>query len=189
MSDEEISMIVEEAQESMEKALRGLHHDFQRIRTGRASTILLEGISADYYGTLTPLSQMANIMTPDPRLLVVSPYDAAALEAIEKAIQASDLGLTPNNDGKVIRIPVPALTEERRKELVKQVKKISEDHKGGIREARREALSMFKSMVSEKTLSEDDRHRGDKQVQELTDMQVKKIDEMAAQKEAEILQV
>ena len=159
------------------------------MRTGRANTALLDGIRVDYYGTPTPLPQLANLTAPDPRLIVVSPYDKGALQAIEKAIQASDLGFTPSNDGKLIRIPIPPLTEQRRKDLVKHVKKQAEHHKLGVREARREALAQVKQLEADGELPSDDRHRVEKKVQDLTDEHVKQIDGQADQKEQEILQV
>jgi ribosome recycling factor len=177
MADEDADLVREEATSSM------------KVRTGRASTALLDGIQVDYYGTPTPLNQLANMSTPDPRLIVVSPYDKGSITAIEKAIQASDLGLTPSNDGKVVRIPIPPLTEERRKELVKHIHRLAEDHKVGVREGRRDALSMLKDLESEGAVPADDRRREEKKIQGLTDDYVKKIDEMTAQKEEEILQV
>jgi ribosome recycling factor len=173
----------------MDKAVRKLRAELQKIGTGRASTALLDGLQIDYYGTPTPLNQLANLSTPDPRLIVVSPYDKGAMANIEKAILASDLGLTPSNDGKVVRIPIPPLTEERRKELVKHVHRLAEDHKVGVREGRRDALSMLKDLESEGSVPADDRRREEKRIQSLTDDFTKKIDEMSSQKEEEILQV
>lgn len=181
--------VLASARESMEKSIASFKHDLQRVRTGRANPQLLDGVRVDYYGTPTPLSQLANITTPDPRLLVVSPYDKGALQAIEKAIQAANLGFSPANDGKLVRIPIPPLTEERRKDLVKQVHKLAEEHKLGVREARRDALQLLKDMEGEGDLPADDKHRADKKVQDLTDEHVKKIDEIAAAKEKDILQV
>ena len=189
MAAEDVEIVYGEAKESMDKALRSLRAELQKVRTGRASTALLEGVQVDYYGTPTPINQLANMSTPDPRLIVVSPYDKGSIAAIEKAIQASDLGLTPSNDGKVVRIPIPPLTEERRKELVKHIQRLAEDHKVGVREARRDALSMLKDLESEGDLPADDKRREEKRVQSLTDDHVKKIDEMREQKEEEILQV
>ncbi len=184
----DVEVVLEEARDAMDKALRSLRAELQKVRTGRANTQLLDGISADYYGTQTPLNQMANLTTPDPRLIVVSPYDKSSLGAIEKAIQASNLGLTPQNDGKVVRIPIPPLTEERRKELVRHVHKLAEDHKVGVREARRDGVSLLKDLERD-GLSTDERHRAEKTVQDLTDDFVKKLDETTAQKEKEILEV
>ena len=181
--------VVGQARQGMERSLQHLKDDLRKVRTGRANPALLDGIRVDYYGTPTPLSQLANLNAPDPRLIVVSPYDKGALQAIEKAIQASDLGLTPSNDGKLIRIPIPPLTEQRRKDLVKHVKKVAEHHKLGVREARREALAAVKELESDGDLPSDDRHRADKRIQDLTDDFVKQIDAQADQKEQEILQV
>jgi ribosome recycling factor len=188
MSDEDVAVVLAEAKEAMEKALRSLRAELQKVRTGRANTTLLDGIQVDYYGTATPLNQLANLTVPDPKLIVIAPYDKGAMPAIERAVQASDLGLTPSNDGRVIRIPIPPLTEERRKELVKHVKKVAEDHKVGVREARRDSLSMLKDLEGD-GLSSDDRRRAEKKVQDLTDEQVARIDEMSQAKEQEVLQV
>ncbi len=189
MADDDTGVVMEEANEAMEKALRSLKIDLQKVRTGRANPSLLDGIQVDYYGTPTALNQLANLSAPEPGLIVVSPYDKGALAAIERAIQGSDLGLTPSNDGKLVRIPIPPLTEERRKELCKHVRKLSEDHKIGVREARRAALGMLKDLEGEGSLPADERHRAEKQIQERTDAFVKKIDETTSQKEEEILQV
>ncbi len=188
MSDEDVGVVLGEAKEAMEKAVRSLSAELQKVRTGRANTSLLDGIQVDYYGTATPLNQLANMSVPDPRLIVIAPFDKGAMPAIERAVQISDLGLTPANDGRVIRIPIPPLTEERRKELVKRVKKVAEDHKVGIREARRDSLSMLKDLESD-GLSSDDRRRAEKRIQDLTDAQVARIDEMSGDKEQEVLQV
>ena len=185
----ELELVISESEEAMEKSINHLRTDLKKIRTGRANPSLLDGIQVDYYGTPTPLNQLANLTAPDPKLIVISPYDKGALPAIEKAIQASDLGLTPNNDGKLVRIPIPPLTEERRKELVKHVKKVAEDHKLGVRDARREALAALKQFESDGDLPADDRRRGEKTIQDLTDAHVRQIDEHAEQKEQEILQV
>jgi len=189
MADEDLELILDDAREGMEKSLQSYRKDLLRVRTGRASTALLDGIMVDYYGTATPLNQLSNMSAPDPRLLVISPFDKGALNDIEKAVQASDIGLTPANDGKVIRISVPPLTEERRKDLVKQVKKMAEEHKVGVREARREAMAMTKEMESDGSLPKDDRHRADKKIQDLTDEFIGKIDERMSQKETEVLEV
>ena len=188
MADDDVALVEEEAKSGMEKAVRSLRAELQRIRTGRASAALLDGIQVDYYGTPTPLNQLANLSTPDPRLIVVSPYDKGSFQEIEKAILKADLGLSPSNDGKVVRVPVPPLTEERRKELVKHVHRLGEDHKVGVRESRRDALSLLKDLASG-GLSEDDKHREEKKIQGLTDDYVKQIDEIMATKEEEILQV
>jgi ribosome recycling factor len=189
MAEGDVALVQDEARASMDKAIRSLRSDLQKVRTGRASTALLDGIQVEYYGTPTPLNQLANLTTPDPRLIVISPYDKGSIHAIEKAIQTSDLGLVPSNDGKVVRIPIPALTEERRKELVRHVHKLAEHHKVGVREARRDALAMIKDLESEGSIPQDDRRAADKKIQALTDEFVKKIEEITGQKEAEILQV
>ncbi len=186
MAEDDAGLVRDEAKEGMDKAIRSLRAELQRVRTGRASTSLLDGIQIDYYGTPTPLNQLANLTAPDPRLIVISPYDKGSLQGIEKAIQASDLGLTPANDGKVVRVPVPPLTEERRKQLVKHVHRLAEDHKLGVRDARRDGLSLLKDLTA---VPQDDRHREEKKIQRLTDDYIKKIDEMVSQKEREILQV
>lgn len=184
-----IDGVVSAAKTEMEKSVQHLKDDLRKVRTGRANPALLDGIRVDYYGTPTPLAKLANLSAPDPRTIMISPFDRGALPAIEKAIQASDLGLTPSNDGKLIRCPVPPLTEQRRKELVKHVKKVAEHHKLGIREARREALAALKQLEADGDLPTDDRSRAEKKVQGLTDDFVKQIDGQADQKEQEILQV
>lgn len=189
MADDDAELVLEEAKQEMGKAVSSLRRDLQKIRTGRASTALLDGIQVDYFGTSTPLNQLANLSAPDPRLLVINPYDKSALSEIERAIQTSDLGLTPASDGKLIRIAIPPLTEERRKTLVKQVRKMAEGHKVGIREARRDALSMLKEMEGEGILPKDDRHRAEKKVQDLTDEFVGKIEGVSGQKEKDVLEV
>lgn len=184
-----LDQLISQAKEAMERSLQHLKDDLRKVRTGRANPALLDNIRVDYYGTPTPLNQMANLSAPEPRLIVISPYDKSALQAIEKAIQTSDLGLTPNNDGKIVRIPIPPLTEQRRKELVKHVRKVAEHHKLGVRDARREALAAFKQLENDGDLPADDRARSEKKVQSLTDDFVKQVDGQADQKEQEILQV
>jgi ribosome recycling factor len=189
MAADDLELVYAEAKDAMDKSLRGLRSDLQKVRTGRASTALLDGVHVEYYGTPTPINQLANMSTPDPRLIVISPYDKSSIGAIEKAVLAANLGLTPSNDGKVVRIPIPPLTEERRKDLVKQIHRLAEDHKVGVREARRDALAMVKDLESDGTVPADDRKREEKRIQTLTDEHIQKIDEMKAAKEAEILQV
>jgi ribosome recycling factor len=189
MAAEDLELVYAEAKDAMDKSLRGLRSDLQKVRTGRASTALLDGVQVEYYGTPTPINQLANMSTPDPRLIVISPYDKSSISAIEKAVLAANLGLTPSNDGKVVRIPIPPLTEERRKDLVKQIHRLAEDHKVGVREARRDALAMVKDLETEGSVPADDRKREEKRIQTLTDEHIKKIEEMQAAKEAEILQV
>jgi ribosome recycling factor len=189
MAAEDLELVYAEAKDAMDKSLRGLRSDLQKVRTGRASTALLDGVQVEYYGTPTPINQLANMSTPDPRLIVISPYDKSSISAIEKAVLSANLGLTPSNDGKVVRIPIPPLTEERRKDLVKQIHRLAEDHKVGVREARRDALALVKDLESEGSVPADDRKREEKRIQTLTDEHIQKIDEMKAAKEAEILQV
>ena len=189
MADDDAALIPTEAREGMEQAVRSLKAELQKVRTGRASVALLDGVQIDYYGTPTPLNQIANLTTPDPRLIVVSPYDKNVIGDIEKAILKADLGLSPANDGKVVRVPVPPLTEERRIELVKQVHRAAEDHKVGIRESRRDALSLLKDLESDGALPRDDKHREEKKIQSLTDEMVKEIENITNQKEQDILQV
>jgi ribosome recycling factor len=189
MSEEDVALVLDEAKEAMEKAIRSFRIDLQKVRTGRANPAILDGVQVDYYGTPTPLNQLANLSAPDPRLIVISPYDKGALAEIERAILKADLGLTPTNDGKLVRIPIPPLTEERRRELVKQIKKSAEHHKIGVREARRGAVSLLKDLESDGAVPADERRRTEKTIQDLTDSNVKKLDEMTEQKEEEILQV
>ena len=188
MADDDVALVHDEAKSAMEKSLRSLRAELQRIRTGRASAALLDGIQVNYYGAPTPLIQLANLSTPDPRLIVIAPYDKAVFQEIEKAILKADLGLSPSNDGKVVRVPVPPLTEERRKELVKHVYRLAEDHKVGVREARRDAIGLLKDLVAE-GLSEDEKRREEKKIQALTDDFVNQIDQMTVSKEEAILQV
>lgn len=183
-----IEDVKQEAKDLMDKAIESLKRDFNRVRTGRASITLLDGIRADYYGQATPLSQMASLSAPEPRLLMIQPWDPKSLEAIEKAILKSDLGLTPQNDGRVVRLSIPALTQERRKELAKVVRKMGEETKVAVRNARREANEMLKEYKTEGEISEDDSRRGQTEVQKLTDDFIAKVDGLLAEKEKEILE-
>jgi ribosome recycling factor len=187
--EEEVELVLGEGREAMEKTLETYRRELLKVRTGRASTVLLDGILVDYFDTPTPLKQLASLSVPDPRMIVISPFDKSSIGNIERAIQAANLGLTPGNDGKVVRISIPPLTEERRKQLVKQVRKIAEDYRVGIRDSRREALSLLKDLEKDGTLPKDDCHRAEKGVQELTDEHVKRIDALTAQKEKEVLEV
>ncbi|MBM4285758.1 MAG: ribosome recycling factor [Deltaproteobacteria bacterium] len=179
--------IFNEARHKMDKVLAIMAQDLARIRTGRASVALLEGIKVECYGTSMPLAQVASLAAPESRLLTVQPWDPALLADIEKALLKSDLGLTPNNDGKLIRLPIPALTTERRKELVKQVKKMSEESKVALRNIRRDANEQVKNLKKDKQMAEDDAHRATEEVQKLTDEFIKKVDAQAADKEKEIM--
>jgi ribosome recycling factor len=173
----------------MKAALESLGREFAAIRTGRASANLLDGVRADYYGTPTPVSQMASVSVPDARTIVIQPWEVAQLKVIEKAIQVSDLGLNPQNDGKVIRLVMPTLTEERRKQLAKAVGKVAEEGRVAIRNIRREANDKLKAMAKDKKapITEDDERRGHDQIQKTTDQYVAKVDELLKKKEQEIL--
>ncbi|WP_447972516.1 ribosome recycling factor [Nitrospira sp. Kam-Ns4a] len=175
--------------ERMEGAIEHLKRELSTLRTGRASLALLDAVRVDYYGTPTPLKQVANLATPDPRLITVQPWEPSMIKEIEKAILASGLGLTPSNDGKVIRLPIPPLTEERRKELIKLCRKFGEEAKVHIRNHRRDANDELKRLHKESKLSEDDLRRGEAETQKLTDQYIHKIDEILKKKEEEILTV
>lgn len=183
-----IESIYEETRESMEKSVAALKRDLKRLRTGRASLSILDGIKVDYYGTMTPLNQMATLAVPESRLITIQPWDISMIKEIEKALLKSDLGLTPSNDGKIIRIAIPPLTEERRKELVKIVHKMCEDYKISLRNIRRDSNDLLKSMKKDGEISEDDLFRAQDQVQKITDEQIKHIDECFKDKEKEILE-
>jgi len=183
-----IESIYDETRESMGKSVTALKNELKRVRTGRASLSILDGIKVDYYGTPTPLNQMATLAVPESRLITIQPWDASAIKEIEKAILKSDLGLTPSSDGKIIRISIPALTEERRKELVKVVRKICEDYKVSIRNIRRDSNELLKIMKKDGEISEDDAFKSQDEVQKITDEQIKLIDECFGEKEKEILE-
>ncbi len=183
-----IAETCQEARDRMGKSMAALDKDLKRLRTGRASTSLLDGIKLDYYGTLTPLSQMATIAVPESRLITIQPWDASVIKNIEKAILKSDLGLTPSNDGKLIRIAIPPLSEERRKELVKVVHKICEEYKVAVRNIRRDANELIKGFKKDGDVSEDDAFKGQEQIQKITDEFVKLIDGVYKDKEKEILE-
>ncbi len=178
-----------DAKRRMDKSIEATHHEFNSIRTGRASPALLDRITIDYYGTPTPLKSLASISAPEPRLLVVQPFDPGAIKNIERAVQESDLGLTPSNDGKVVRLPIPALTEERRKDLVKVVRRVAEDGKVAIRNVRRDVMQHLKELVVNGDVGDDEERRGEQQVQKITDDHVKSIDDLLKVKEAEIMEV
>jgi ribosome recycling factor len=178
-----------EVEHKMERSLAALRKELSRIRTGRASLALLDSITVDYYGTATPLSQMATLAVPESRLITIQPWDKSQLGLIEKAIQKSDLGLTPVNDGKIVRLSIPPLTEERRKDLVKQVKKIGEETKIALRNIRREGNDSFKALEKTKKISEDDYRRGQDHIQKTTDGFITKVEEILHIKEREVLEV
>lgn len=184
-----IKELLTETEQRMEKALEALSSDLVGIRTGRASPALVERLMVDYYGVPTPLNQLASIAVPEPRLLAIRPWDQAGLTAIEKAILKSDLGLTPMNDGKIIRLAIPPLTEERRRELVKLVAKRVEEARVAIRNLRRDAIETARELEEEKMISEDDLYRAKEEIQELTDRMIQRADEIGKQKEVEILEV
>ncbi len=183
-----IEDIYQETRDSMGKSIEALKKEFQRIRTGRASLTILDGIKVDYYGTLTPLNQMATLAVPESRLITIQPWDVSVIKNIEKALLKSDLGLTPANDGKIIRIAIPPLTEERRKELVKVVYKMGEEHKVSIRNVRRDSNELLKSLKKDGDISEDEAFKSQEEVQKITDEHIKRIDECCQEKEKEILE-
>lgn len=178
-----------EIEAKMEKRINGYAGELKTIRAGRASASVLDKIAVEYYGTMTPVNQVGAISSPEPRMLVVQPWDASILKDIEKAINKSDIGITPQNDGKVIRLTFPPLTEERRKELVKQVKKYTEEAKVAVRNVRRDAMDMYKTQKKNNEITEDDLKGIEKDIQDLTDKYIKEVDNICADKEKEILEV
>ncbi len=184
-----VDEIFEELNDRMGKSVETLKRDYSRLRTGRASVSLLDGIRVSYYDAPTPLNQMASLAVPEPRLIVIQPWDKTAIGDIEKAILKSELGLTPMNDGKIIRIAIPPLTEERRKELVKVARKMAEDNKVAVRNIRRDANDMLKDLKKEKEVTEDELYRSQEEVQKITDQFISQVDELCAAKETEILEI
>jgi ribosome recycling factor len=181
--------IFTQLQKEMDQSVGALRKDLAKVRTGRASTALLEHIVVEYYGATTPLNQLATLSAPEPRLLVVQPYDRSVLGNIEKAILKSDLGLTPNNDGKIIRVPIPQLTEERRRELAKHVKKMAEEFRVSVRNHRRVAVEQLKEVEKRKEITADDFKHGQDRVQKITDDFIGRIDKIIKAKEEEIMEV
>jgi ribosome recycling factor len=181
--------LMKETEAHMQAAIDALGREFASIRTGRASASLLDGLRVDYYGTLTPLNQMASIAVPDARTIAIQPWEAGQLKAIEKALVASDLGITPMNDGKVIRLVMPTLTEERRKQLAKTVGKVAEEGRVVIRNLRRDANDKLKGLAKDKKVSEDEERRGHEQIQKTTDRFIARVDELLKKKESEILTI
>ncbi len=173
----------------MEKALVDLQHDMATIRTGRASVSVLDNIRVDYYGTPTPLNQLANLHVPEPSLITVQPWDVSQIGAIEKSIRSSDLGLNPANDGKIIRLPVPPLTQERRKELVKRLHGVAEDHRVAVRNIRRDSNEYVKKLLKDKKIAEDDDRKAHDDIQKLTDTYMQKLDSAVKVKETEIMAI
>jgi ribosome recycling factor len=181
--------LLQDAERRMDKSVEAAAHEFNTVRTGRASAALLDRIEIDYYGQKTPLKQLATINVPEPRLLTVQPYDPGSLKPIERAIQESDLGLTPSNDGKIIRLPIPQLTEERRKELVKVVRHLAEEGRVAVRNIRRDCMHHLKELVKAGDVGDDEERRAEERTQKLTDEHVKRIDELLKRKEEEIMEV
>jgi ribosome recycling factor len=184
-----IDDLLDELRQRMEKSIEALQDDLMSIRTGRASPALVEKLAVEYYGSMTQLNQMASIAAPEPRLLVIRPWDASALSSIERAILKSDLGLTPMNDGKLIRLNIPRLTEERRRELVKVVARRVEEGRVAVRNLRRNALQDLKEFEKEKMISEDEFFQGKDKVQDITDKFIEQIDQIGKRKEAEVMEI
>lgn len=181
--------LIKNTEEKMNKTISVLERDYKSIRAGRANASVLDRITVDYYGAPTPIQQMAAVSTPEPRVLMIQPWDATTIKEIEKAILISDIGINPQNDGRVIRLSFPPLTEERRKEIVKEVKKLAEESKVAIRNTRRDAIEKLKGLKKANTITEDDVANGEKKIQNLTDKACKEIDELASVKEKEILDI
>ncbi len=184
-----MASILDDCKQEMEQTVVAFKRDLSRLRTARATTALLDGIIVEYYGAKTPLNQLASMSAPEPRLLVVQPFDRSAIGEIERAILTSDLGLTPQNDGKIIRIPIPELTEERRRDLVKHVKKLAEEFRVSVRAHRHDAIEMMKELHKEKELTDDDLKRDRERVEHLTKEYVEKVDKILKTKEEEIMAV
>jgi ribosome recycling factor len=184
-----IDDLIQDAERRMHKSVEAAQTEFGTLRTGRASPALLDRIQIDYYGQNTPLKQLATIGAPEPRLLTIQPFDPNSLQGIERAIQESDLGLTPSNDGKLIRLPIPQLTEERRKDLVKVVRQMAEDGRVAVRNVRRDVMHHLKELVRDGDVGDDEERRAEERVQKLTDEHVHRIDELLKRKEAEITEV
>jgi len=185
----QIDDFLSDATQRMDKSVEATHEHFNSVRTGRASAALLDRIQIDYYGTPTPLKNIATINVPEPRLLTIQPFDPSAMKQIERAIQESDLGLTPSNDGKIIRLPIPQLTEERRKELVKVVRQRAEDGRVAVRNVRRDTMKHLEELVRNGEVGDDEERAAETRVQKLTDEHVAKIDDLLKHKEADIMEV
>lgn len=181
--------VITKTRQGMEKSIESLKKDFTRVRTGRASVSLLDDVRIDYYGTPTPLSQVGTLAVPEPRLITITPWEKKLIPDIEKAILKSDLGLNPSSDGVLVRIVIPSLTEDRRKEMCKVLKRLGEESKIALRNIRRDGNDGLKKLEKDKEISEDDLKRGEKEIQELTDQYVKKVDETVAAKEKEVMEV
>jgi ribosome recycling factor len=177
------------AKSRMEKVIADLQHEMASIRTGRASVNIFDGVTVDYYGSPMPINHVATLHVPEASLITIQPYDVSQIGAIEKAIRASDLGLNPSNDGKIIRVPIPALTEERRREIVKHLNHVAEDHRVAVRNIRRDSNEQVKRLLKDKLISEDDDRRSHEEIQKMTDSYIAKIDQLTKAKEKEIMQV
>ncbi len=184
-----IDELLADATRRMDKSVEAAHHEFNTVRTGRASPALLDRVHVDYYGQPTPLKQLATINVPEPRMLTVQPFDPSSIRSVERAIQESDLGLTPSNDGKLIRLPIPQLTEERRKELVRVVRHVAEEGRVAVRNVRRDVMHDLKELVREGEVGDDEERRAEERAQKLTDEHVKRIDDLLKRKEEEIMEV
>ncbi len=181
--------VISRCEAKMNKSIDALNHEFSSVRAGRANPAILDKVLVDYYGAPTPINQMAAVSVSEARVLVIQPWDKSTLKTIEKAIQASDIGINPTNDGNVLRLTFPQLTEERRKELVKDIKKMGEDSKVGIRNIRRDAMEKLKALKKDNSITEDDQKDGEKKIQDLTDKFVKKVDSLVSDKEKEVLSI
>jgi ribosome recycling factor len=184
-----VSDVLKDLQANLDKGIDALKKDLGKVRTGRANVAILDGLRVDYYGTPTPLHQVASVNAPDPRLITIKPWEKSLIPEIEKLIRSSQLGLNPSSDGEIIRLPMPPLTEERRKDLVKMVKKMAEESKVALRNARRDANEMLKEFLKDKDITEDEEKSGLKKVQESTDAAVTKVDELVAKKDKEIMEI
>jgi ribosome recycling factor len=184
-----VSDVLKDLQANLDKGIDALKKDLGKVRTGRANVAILDGLRVDYYGTPTPLHQVASVNAPDPRLITIKPWEKSLIPEIEKLIRSSQLGLNPSSDGEIIRLPMPPLTEERRRDLVKMVKKTAEESKVALRNARRDANEMLKEFLKDKDITEDEEKAGLKKVQEATDAAVTKVDDLVAKKDKEIMEI
>jgi len=184
-----VSDVLKDLQANLDKGIDALKKDLGKVRTGRANVAILDGLRVDYYGTPTPLNQVSSVSAPDPRRITIKPWEKSLIPEIEKVIRSSSLGLNPSSDGEIVRLPMPPLTEERRKDLVKMVKKMAEDCKVALRNARRDANEMLKEFLKDKDITEDEEKAGLKKVQEATDTAVTKVDDLVARKEKEIMEI
>jgi len=181
--------LFKDLEQKMKKAIEAMEKDFKKVRTGRANPAILDNVMVDYYGNATPLNQVGNVSVPDPQMIVISPWEKNMLKEIEKAIQVADLGITPQNDGNIVRLPIPPLTEERRKEMVKQIKKTGENAKIPIRNVRRDGNEQLKQMEKSKDISQDDQKKEMTKIQSLTDEHIKIVDDLMKDKEKELMEV